>query len=91
MASQKEKPRSIARRPSSPVDVDAFVGGAPDAPEPVITARKAKKVSTPLIIAPSLKQELEDHIDSLGTGISRSTWICEAIREKLNRDGQGRG
>lgn len=93
MATQKDKPRSVARRPvqaPAPVDVSDFVGGAVDAPEPSLPSKKAKKVSTPLIIAPTLKQELDNHIERMGTGMSRSTWICEAIREKLNRDREGR-
>lgn len=92
MATQKDKPRSVARRPSSPpADVASFVGGGVDAPEPSVGAKREKKVSTPLIIPPGLKKELEAHIERLGTGTSRSIWICEAIREKLDREGQGRG
>lgn len=87
MAPSNTKPRSVARRPaSSTTDVAAFVGGAVDAPEPAAEPKRVKKVSTPLIIAPALKQELDNHIERMGTGMSRSTWICEAIREKLNRD-----
>lgn len=88
MAPSSNKPRSIARRPSSSAgDVSAFVGAAADAPEPVQESpKRAKKIQTPLTIAPALKDELDTHLDRMGTGMSRSTWICEAIREKLNRD-----
>lgn len=92
MTSPKEKPRTVARKPSSapaPAALDSFLEGAQDAPGKVSGAsreKREKKVSTPLILPPSLKREMETHIESLRTGTSRSIWICEAIKEKLDRD-----
>ena len=91
MSATKDKPRSVTRKPSAtPVQaaaLDSFLEGGVDAPPKKSAGNKReKKVSTPLIIPPALKSELEAYIESLGTGVSRSTWICGAIREKLERD-----
>lgn len=91
MPASKDKPRTIARKPSavsaSPEALETFLDGGSDTPAKRLDGpKKEKKVSTPLIIPPALKAELEKHIESLGTGTSRSIWICEAIREKLDRD-----
>jgi hypothetical protein len=71
--------------------LDSFLEGAQDAPKSVpekTRAKKEKKVSTPLILPPALKREMEAYIEKLGTGTSRSIWICEAIREKLDREAE---
>jgi len=93
MTTQKEKPKTVARKPSSapiPAALDNFLERAQDATggktEIGSRDKREKKVSTPLILPPSLKREMETHIENLRTGTSRSIWICEAIREKLDRD-----
>ena len=47
-------------------------------------AAKAKKVQVPLLIPPALLEDLNAWIEASGTGVSRSSWICQAIREKLD-------
>ncbi len=47
---------------------------------------KQKKSQIPVIIPPQLLDNLDKHIEATMTGLSRSSWICQAIKEKLNRD-----
>lgn len=47
---------------------------------------KTKKSQIPVIIPPQLLDGLDKHIESTMTGLSRSSWICQAIKEKLDRD-----
>jgi hypothetical protein len=44
-----------------------------------------RKVQTPIMIPGSLLQQVDGYIEALGTGMSRSIWICEAIKERLDR------
>lgn len=53
-----------------------------EAPSPSPVA-KAKKVQMPVLIPPALLDELNKSIEADGTGVSRSSWICQAIRDKL--------
>jgi hypothetical protein len=47
---------------------------------------KPKKSQIPVIIPALLLESLDKHIDGTMTGLSRSSWICQAIKEKLDRD-----
>lgn len=68
----------------------AFVEGAAqesaakEGTAPAAPAVKAKKVQVPLLVPPALLAELDGSIADYGTGMSRSAWICQAIREKLD-------
>jgi hypothetical protein len=44
-----------------------------------------RKVQTPIMIPGGLLRQVDEHIEALGTGMSRSIWICEAIKERLDR------
>lgn len=83
------KKPTIAAKPTRRT-AEEFIGGAMQqvssdpshgkAPKPP----KEKKIQVPLLIPPSLLEELDGSISRLGTGASRSAWICQAIREKLS-------
>lgn len=47
---------------------------------------KPKKAQIPVIIPPLLLEEMDKHIESSMTGLSRSSWICQAIKQKLDKD-----
>lgn len=47
---------------------------------------KDKKKQIPLMILPTLLLELDAELTKGGVGHSRAAWICQAIREKLDRD-----
>lgn len=47
---------------------------------------KPKKSQVPLVIPPQLLKELDDHLDASSIGLSRSNFICQAIKEKLDRE-----
>ncbi|CAG1772177.1 hypothetical protein BAC3_02389 [uncultured bacterium] len=47
---------------------------------------KQKKAQIPVIIPPLLLEEMDKYIESTMTGLSRSSWICQAIKEKLDKD-----
>ncbi len=70
--------------------VDSAATGDSDAPKR--GRRKLeqgkRKVQTPIMIPGSLLQQVDEHIEALGTGMSRSIWICEAIKDRLDRQRQ---
>lgn len=47
---------------------------------------RTKKSQIPVIIPPLLLKDLDEHIEDSMTGLSRSAWICQAVKEKLDRD-----
>ena len=47
---------------------------------------KPKKAQIPVTIPPLLLEEMDKYIESTMTGLSRSSWICQAIKEKLDKD-----
>ena len=49
-----------------------------------IEASKEKKKQVPIMILPGLLEEIDRAVSKGLTGQSRSTWICQAIREKLD-------
>lgn len=42
------------------------------------------KKQVPLLIPPALLNELDLSREASGTGLSRSSWICQAIRKELD-------
>ncbi len=70
--------------------VDSTATGDPDAPKRGRRklAQGKRKVQTPIMIPGSLLQQVDEHIEALGTGMSRSIWICEAIKERLDKQRQ---
>lgn len=100
MATKKPSiaPMNIANR--KPVkSLEDFVNGAassnveeriPDAAEPSapVSETTVKKKQIPLMILPSLLMEMDEKRAAKGTGLSRAAWICEAIREKIDREGR---
>ena len=47
-----------------------------------------RKIQTPIMIPRPLLDQVDEHVEALGTGMSRSVWICEAIKERLDRQRQ---
>jgi len=48
--------------------------------------KKALKKQIPVMIPEALLISLDEQIESSMVGLSRSAWICQAIKEKLNRE-----
>lgn len=82
------KKPTIAARPLAKSAEDFLKGAAQNLPAGDAPAKrdKAKKTQIPLLILPSLLEELDEFLERQGTGISRSAWICQAIKKSL--DGQ---
>ncbi|MFB0965585.1 MAG: hypothetical protein QMC36_08125 [Patescibacteria group bacterium] len=82
------KKPTIAARPAISKETMAFIEGASQETagkgEAPAKKEKEKKVQIPLLVPPSLVSELDASIERSGTGISRSAWICQAIRERLD-------
>lgn len=47
---------------------------------------KVKKSQVPLIIPPQLLKQLDEYLEASSIGLSRSNYICQAIKEKLDRE-----
>ena len=85
------KKPTIAARPVSRSHED-FLNGAAQNLENAATAgedasvkkEKQKKTQVPLRVPPTLLVELDGFLEDQGTGISRSAWICQAIRKQLD-------
>lgn len=80
------KKPTIAARPLSK-EAENFISGAAQnretAQEPEAKKEKEKKTQVPLLILPSLLEALDAHLEDQGTGISRSAWICQAIKKQI--------
>lgn len=59
-------------------------GTAEEKPEKPKKPNKPNKVQVPLLLPKTFLEELDDVIERSGTGVSRSAWICQAIRERLD-------
>jgi hypothetical protein len=79
--------QTIRKKPTSTKAVEDFIdqAGSNLAEGEVAKKTKAKKSQVPLVIPAPLLQELDEHIEGTGVGLSRSAWICQVIREKLNQ------
>lgn len=47
---------------------------------------RQKKSQVPLVIPHLLLKQLDQHLEASMVGFSRSGWICQAIKEKLNKE-----
>jgi hypothetical protein len=83
------KKPTIAARPVSKSAED-FLNGAAQNLETTATAveddsdKKPNKKQVPLLIPGTLLEQLDAFREEQGTGISRSAWICQAIRKQLD-------
>lgn len=80
------KPKSTVRKkPTNTKAATDFItqAGSNLAEGEVIKKTKSKKKQVPLVIPLLLLNELDEHIESSGVGLSRSAWICQVIKEKL--------
>lgn len=77
---------TVAKKPTK-TKTDAFIDQAgSNLLEGETKKAKTKKSQVPLIIPPKLLKELDEHREASGTGLSRSNYICQAIKEKLDRE-----
>lgn len=78
----------MAPKPASvPQTVEDFVAGAAHQISSEVSAgkkEKANKKQVPLLISETLLKELDELLLEDEFGISRSMWICKAIREKID-------
>jgi hypothetical protein len=85
------KKPTIAARPV-PKSQEDFLNRAAQNLETATTAgdnesakkEKPNKKQIPLLIPGNLLDELDAYREEQGTGISRSAWICQAIRKQLD-------
>ena len=82
---------TISKKPSKTktpeAKQDAFINQAgSNLADGEVKKTKQKKAQIPVIIPPLLLEEMDKHIESTMTGLSRSSWICQAIKEKLDKD-----
>jgi len=47
---------------------------------------RAKKKQIPVMIPENLLDSLDEHIEASMMGLSRSAWICQSIKEKLDNE-----
>lgn len=81
MSTVSKKPRK------TPAKQDEFIAQAgSNLAEGEVKKPKVKKAQIPVIIPPLLLKDLDEHIEASMTGLSRSAWICQAVKEKLDRD-----
>ena len=85
MSTVTKKPTSTKKK------ADDFIDQAgSNLAEGEVKKAKPKKSQVPLIIHPQLLKQLdeylEEYIQSSSMGMSRSNYICQAIKEKLDRD-----
>lgn len=84
------KKPTIAARPVSKSHED-FLNGAAQNLETTATTgedapgkkEKPNKKQVPLLIPGTLLLELDAFLEEQGTGISRSAWICQAIKKQM--------
>ncbi|CAG1021402.1 hypothetical protein DOJK_00960 [Patescibacteria group bacterium] len=84
MATISKKPNK-AKTPEAKQD-DFINQAGSNLAEGEVKKTKQKKAQIPVIIPPLLLEEMDKYIESTMTGLSRSSWICQAIKEKLDRD-----
>lgn len=86
---------TVRKKPTSTKSVDEFIDNAgSDLTEGEVSKKKpktrktnkVKKSQVPLVIPGPLLEELDAYIESSGTYLSRSMWICYVIKEKLNQE-----
>lgn len=80
-------PKPVSKELQEFVASAAHVDGSADAKKNKPKKDKPKKpnkVQVPLLLPKTFLDELDDVIERSGTGVSRSAWICQAIRERLD-------
>lgn len=78
---------TVAKKPTRKKEQDSFIEQAgSNLIEGEVKKTKSKKAQIPVIIPPLLLKNLDEHIEETMTGLSRSAWICQAIKEKLDKD-----
>lgn len=78
---------TVRKKPNKEVKTADFIEQAgSNLAQGEATKSKVKKSQIPVIIPALLLSELDAHIEATMTGISRSSWICQAIKEKMDRD-----
>lgn len=76
---------TIAKKPSKVKKTDTFIEQAgSNLTEGEVKKTKVKKTQVPLVIPPQLLKMLDDHLAKSDIGLSRSNFICQAIKEKLD-------
>lgn len=81
MSTVRKKPTSVKKT------TDAFIDQAgSNLLEGEVKKGKTKKSQVPLVISPQLLKELDEHLEASSIGLSRSNYICQAIKEKLDRE-----
>ncbi len=78
---------TVTKKPTSKKTTDAFIDQAgSNLSEGEVKKSKTKKSQVPLVISPQLLKELDDYLQASSIGLSRSNFICQAIKEKLDRE-----
>ncbi len=80
---------TVAKKPTKPKTTtpDAFIEQAgSNLVEGEVNKTKQKKSQVPLVIPPQLLKQLDDYLDASSIGLSRSNFICQAIKEKLDKE-----
>lgn len=81
MTTVRKKPTTAQKK------TDAFIDQAgSNLLEGEVKKSKTKKSQVPLVISPTLLKELDEHLEASSIGLSRSNYICQAIKEKLDRE-----
>ena len=76
---------TITRSPRGKKTADNFIDQAgSNLTEGEVKKAKVKKTQVPLVIPPQLLKMLDDHLAKSDIGLSRSNFICQAIKEKLD-------
>lgn len=79
---------TVTKKPSRiKQEKDAFIEQAgSNLIEGEVKKTKVKKSQVPLVISPQLLKELDEYLEASSIGLSRSNFICQAIKEKLDRE-----
>ncbi len=79
---------TVAKKPTSKnKKADDFIDQAgSNLVEGEVKKTKVKKSQVPLIIPPQLLKQLDEFLEASSIGLSRSNYICQAIKEKLDRE-----
>ena len=76
---------TIAKKPSKAKKTDTFIEQAgSNLTEGEVKKTKVKKTQVPLVIPPQLLKMLDEYLAESNIGLSRSNFICQAIKEKLD-------
>ena len=83
----ESKTKTVAKKPTAKQKTESFIEQAgSNLSEGEVKKAKVKKSQVPLIIPPQLLKALDEHLEASSIGLSRSNFICQAIKEKLDRE-----